>query len=751
MAARPKGSHWQTFSQTATTVSRLTTRCNPTRQKVTGSDVFTACYTGIMASAAVVDAARKDERRKELDRKIETTRDKLALLMDQTTAPDLAQIVDERASRPYQHLEPDTAVDALLRFCKVQPQTLGYRQRMARNRWQIVVKVAPGFSPYLYARKGGRTVGLDQCEELMAREGYSEDRTADHSDWSVRTIEMNNLLVDRLLQAAYEPVKINGVQWSPPALISPDSAWNAIKMLRSEGYPRYINPDLDPEETTRARARLDEVNLRIMVNWVPQLRDKFVGKICFNLLVSVVPPGIENYNALLLGFTRLGEHKLARAVADTFVANPRFKPTQATLLCLLHHYRLSKDLVGFHGLIRRFLGYDARGIGLGQKHIEQVSADPRLQAWAAHYDVAVVGNYLVERPRLDPPHWDAILEGFLDLGLVREAAKVFVACLGRQWAFGMRNFGQLLHTCFATVDHTAAQTVVHGFLHHLESTELAVLSPDALDIRSIKQIRAVLNVALGATKLGTDTGAVPPQTPGPGQSAPLKSLATSLWLREVTYYIGKLEHDLSRVAAWIRGDGEESVEDPLSEAISRLERIERWQHILVHRGERNMKIRRLAQLLWADQMVRSSEKAINKVELDMLNALVETVPSWLEGADGPANVAESVELFEYLRAPDCRAQLVASLFERSSELDDELREALLEALPTPRVSGGKERGAKAVTKRLSLSKALVKVSEYLGSFTPSAEETINPSRLSRMAKLARPWYKSLGLTTPTSI
>ena len=63
------------------------------------------------------------------------------------------------------------------------------------------------------------------------------------------------------------------------------------------------------------------------------------AKICYNLLVSDVPPGIRNYNSLILGFSELNEHNLARAVVDSFLFKSQLKPTRATMLCLLQHYQ----------------------------------------------------------------------------------------------------------------------------------------------------------------------------------------------------------------------------------------------------------------------------------------------------------------------------------------------------------------------------------------------------------------------------
>ncbi len=55
--------------------------------------VFTACYTAIMATAAVLDAGQKDKRRQELDRQIDEAKSDLANLMEQSSAQDFARVL----------------------------------------------------------------------------------------------------------------------------------------------------------------------------------------------------------------------------------------------------------------------------------------------------------------------------------------------------------------------------------------------------------------------------------------------------------------------------------------------------------------------------------------------------------------------------------------------------------------------------------------------------------------------------------
>src|SRR5690349_21076475 len=63
-------------------IDTLGRRATSVRRKPTFTELFTACYSSVFATAAVVDAVRKDDRRKELDRQIEEVRKELADLQD---------------------------------------------------------------------------------------------------------------------------------------------------------------------------------------------------------------------------------------------------------------------------------------------------------------------------------------------------------------------------------------------------------------------------------------------------------------------------------------------------------------------------------------------------------------------------------------------------------------------------------------------------------------------------------------------
>src|SRR5262245_54084577 len=111
----------------------------PGRRRVRASEVFTACYTGIMASAAVLDAGRKDARRSELDRQIDDAKRSLSDLMEQSSAHDMAQMLQSAAAlAPAPPDDPTNRYVVLRSLCDPSWEELWTHERERRLRRRAV-------------------------------------------------------------------------------------------------------------------------------------------------------------------------------------------------------------------------------------------------------------------------------------------------------------------------------------------------------------------------------------------------------------------------------------------------------------------------------------------------------------------------------------------------------------------------------------------------------------------------------------
>ncbi|KAK4181149.1 hypothetical protein QBC36DRAFT_318732 [Triangularia setosa] len=577
MAARLQGCHCQACHRAANTIARQSpmTRAMPLmtsaqthgRRKVLASDVFTACYTAIMATAAVFDAGQKDRRRRELDQKIEETKQSLAALAEanghslemgqasETPEPSLDLIAEAT-----QQLSSSSVSENTVESPPQQPRQAGRRRRpiprpqpeqkkpprppqtlrYVLNRICKTRVVTPYQKSVKLRRPATGFATLSTLSEAMAEEEAMMKPLTPEPETEaarIKTVAMVNSLVDRLIQVAYWKTE-KEAPGTHPALNSPDSAQTMVKMLRSDGNPGYKDPFLDAEDAAAQRARLNEANMKVISQFNPWRRERFVAKICFNILTCDVSPSIQNYNNLIWGFTNLGEHDLAQAVVDSFLNVSRFRPTQATLLCLLYHYRASHDMVGFYTILRRFFGHDSRGMRLRRRVAVTHYKRDRQQGinrlgWAVEGDVARIRGYYIQRVPLSQPIMEAIIEGLLDFERTLDAVMLLQACLNESWTPNADLFKRLCEIIVAHGDWVSAKALILGHLAKLNQTTFLFLGsengkrPALLNSSSARQLRRVLTMTRTLWIHNRETYWLQPD------QRRLGHLETALWIQEV--------------------------------------------------------------------------------------------------------------------------------------------------------------------------------------------------------------------------
>lgn len=491
-ATQDHGRHCRPCVRAASILARRSvTATRPDRRKVAPSHVFTACYSAIMATAAVADAAAKDRRRKELDRKIDDARHKLATLLEQAPTYDPKQTRDgpyvlHNASRT-----PRGIYEALTSICVMPSRLLKEASRRGNRAGYLRPLMKELRLPEEQEWWKSRPSRLDEFEVMIADEEAAANaiprprEPVNVIQFSKERERINNL-VDQLLVETYRGP--DGTPQTPDLL---ESAWNNIRMLRSSGYPNYQHADLNPSAAAEARRDLSVVTRNIFRDWKafkddllaisgrdgrvvgPGLlavynkrREYFVGKICHNLLIARFAPGIYNYNTLICGFKRVGESRFGQAVVDSLL-DSRLRPTPMTLVSLLQHYNQG-DIVGFYNIIRRITGDDARGVLLRQKRVTEVKDNPALFRWAQNADAAVGHGFVTERPEVSEVVIEALLDRLIDFRMVRHAATVLAACLRESWAIRTRYVRRVVGLCVAQVDRIAAVELLRILLRDVE-------------------------------------------------------------------------------------------------------------------------------------------------------------------------------------------------------------------------------------------------------------------------------------------
>ncbi|KAL0941142.1 pentatricopeptide repeat domain-containing protein [Colletotrichum truncatum] len=444
------------FNAAGGMIRQSATRVTP--RKPTFSEIFTACYTGIMATAAVIDAKAKDKRRLELDRQLEEARAELDTLKkrrprqyDDDSAPP-GSVENRYQGSLWEHKRQKGEISEFLdslshldSWAKPLP-----RSGEVNRYWEEC-----GFITTKDSLARLKAINYADCDNrLMEEENRQGPDMAHRMPKTLQQLEMAELgmadLVDRMVRDSKKILQAS--DW--------EALQNEVALLRNDNMPRY-REDSDTATVKACSAKLNTSLGAIFANESYDQRKK-ISKMCHNLLVSPQPPTIFTYNTLILGLNRSGLHSLAQGVVGAFFKS-KVEPTRKTMACLLNHFRESGEEQRFFNVIQRMTGKDARGIKIRRKEIEDVLTHEQLFLWAAVKNVAIGNKYVVERAWFDVDIFTAIIQGMLNFNFVRHAAATFSIALKYGITFDVQTTSNLLEQCIYTLDTKAAQQILDAF------------------------------------------------------------------------------------------------------------------------------------------------------------------------------------------------------------------------------------------------------------------------------------------------
>lgn len=481
-------------------VGRTTAAVGRRRRRPTFSDIFTAFYTTILGTAAVLDARYKDGRRHEPGRGLEGARGRPAQLRE---AHSLVRRVDMEPSTSLMRVAPLGAIEALNSICKteialerhqISNPRLNSLLRTIHHLYDPENKLGNSFLNYLGPELKANDAAVQ--EEALA-DTFVQRHPVSNTQFQ-QFHAMINRLVDKLISQSY----YDEIPWDPERarrnLESLDSAWTAIRMLRSEGYPRYNHVSVDHAAAKEQQDKLTATIRVLFEDWNKDksMKPKFqVAKICYNLLVCPFPPNIYHYNMLLMGFTRKSMYNLGDIVVESLLEDSRLRPTPQTVVCLLLHYRRKRDITGFYNIIRRMMAIDNRGMLLRRKRYETVLQFRTLSEWAMLPEVttSLKANWVIERPERNQDIYEVLISGLLSFGRVKDAVKVFVGSLQERLGTSLDLFISLLKHCLYKLDAPAAEILLRGLVDNAE-VMVSLMIRDNCPAKMAEHLYPILNM-----------------------------------------------------------------------------------------------------------------------------------------------------------------------------------------------------------------------------------------------------------------
>lgn len=311
-------------------------------------------------------------------------------------------------------------------------------------------------------------------EERADSDGDYEHREAQTEHQFNRVHQKINNLVDDLVKQAYFDEVPDDPELARRNIESLDSAWTAIRLLRSEGYPRYTPVQHDPIAAREARNKLSETIDRLFEqNRHPEqmIKPKFqVAKICHGLLVCPFPPSIHHYNALILGFSQQNMPNLVDLVAVSLLRETRLRSTTQTIVCLLVHYRKTGDVHGFFHIVRRLMAIDTRGLLRTRRRLaRRWKVDAFFRSWWRENDVifSFRGLWAMELPERTLDVYEALISGLLSFGRNKDAVKVLLASIQEGVGISLHLFIQVFLHSMYRLNRPASEMLVCGLRDHL--------------------------------------------------------------------------------------------------------------------------------------------------------------------------------------------------------------------------------------------------------------------------------------------
>lgn len=408
----------------------------------------------MFATAAIVDAVRKEDRRKELDRQLNEARKELIELQQQ----DPSSAGDEASKAQLSLVQMDSVWQSLKVIYRNRPYMKEIHMPATLSADELVNSLKRDYynTPEEADLHASREVDFDMLENTILSEELDrriisrESRNPAHLLFETRSID---LLVKRLLLRA---------QIFDTDRTESQSFQEAKKMVE-QGCSNYTFPSINADRAARHTSLLN-AQIRALVKASDLGIKERIGRICYNLLISAHPPNMHTYNTLIVAFDKAGHHVFSEAVVHSFFQNRLLRPTPSTFTAILNHYRLS----GNHGQFLRAVACltgadDCTGGKIRRRHISDFAEVNRLRKQAAKNKSRTrTGEWWWDHVPLNKALIEAILGGLLRFRLFDHAAYLFVVCVQSGISLSSRAVKQLFDESIAALDWQAAIRLVQG-------------------------------------------------------------------------------------------------------------------------------------------------------------------------------------------------------------------------------------------------------------------------------------------------
>lgn len=367
---------YSSYLSNTTTLARRTITA-ASKNRLRPKNISTVFYSTVFAVAAVVDSKRKDARRKEWDIVIGEAREDLKFLED----------------------EQQRRLEAL----SGNPDDLRKLAREGMCTWEDVfewsnkeirARNALGFQDWKGIPLGVlKTLSTSEIEDTLNNDGIFHRRIDDHKgsgsqEYVLPTKKLKTLewsiakLAYRLLQqkSRNQTARDNQTAMCEELPHTSTAGWLDLSQESNEAHRRLIelrqrysfsdefdgfsspnlpkyskNRSISPQKVAVLNSSLKDTFFNCSCNG--DTADALIAKICYQLLISDVPPDIYTYTLLITKFTFLEHYDLVKSVLVS-MKECHIRPNEESLIACLDYYTAAKDVHGFKKLVGQMKGFN---------------------------------------------------------------------------------------------------------------------------------------------------------------------------------------------------------------------------------------------------------------------------------------------------------------------------------------------------------------------------------------------------------
>ncbi|KAF4979711.1 hypothetical protein FZEAL_4139 [Fusarium zealandicum] len=438
---------------------RVTTAAARPR-KVTVADVFTACYSSMFATAAVVDAIRKEDRRQELDRQLDETRRELAELKMLRTlesnriTPKLDADQGDLAPTQMEHLwESLKDIYTNRPYMKEISKPVELRVSDFLTRLQAEHYHCPADATMLALRR----TDYERLEQAIMDEEVDKE-LAHRAPINRQQLHNDSRTIVHLVRQLLKRADAHDTSTSP----SP--SFDEAQQMVNKQDQQYTFDSIDPVRARKNRVSLNRRLRQVVDSSELGLKEK-VGRVCYNLLVSAYPADMHTYNTLIVAFDKHGHKYISESLVNSFYYYRRLQPTPSTFVAILNHYKNSQNHGRFLRALACVTGLDSEtGAKLGRRHVYDKVPTTRVGRGRATETTSTrTGDWTWEHAPLNKSLIEAVLGGLLHFKLFDQAATFFVSCMEAKVILSTNTIKQLFDECILALDWKAAVRLIRGF------------------------------------------------------------------------------------------------------------------------------------------------------------------------------------------------------------------------------------------------------------------------------------------------